>query len=126
MTMVHDAMLERRAPSSVEDAFGYAERELRANYPERVPSMSDGVRGELVLGDVPPVRTYGDVEAIARSDDDRPPHRAYTTTKTRSATPRYTERDGGHEDESQAAPSGRENRRARGRFGVCGTYRARC
>lgn len=121
MTMVGEAMLERRAPASVEDAFAYAKRELEAKYPKHVPSMNDGVRGDLVLGDVPPVRTYGDVEAISPKQDGGPPHRWYTS-RSRSTAPTTTRTH----DRSEPAPSEPEGRRSRGGVGVCGTYRARC
>lgn len=48
--MVREAMLEGEAPGSVEEAFGYAKRTLEKESPDRVPSMSDGITGDLVLG----------------------------------------------------------------------------
>ena len=48
--MVRRAMLEGRSPESVEGAFEFARGEIERDYPERVPSMSDGVPGDLVLG----------------------------------------------------------------------------
>ena len=50
MGMVHDAMLERRAPESVESAFSWAQASIEKTTPDRVPLMSDGVAGDLVLG----------------------------------------------------------------------------
>jgi Caspase domain len=54
--MVQRAMIERRAPYSVEAAFDWAQRDLEQKRPNRVPSMSDGVPGDLVLGDMPGVQ----------------------------------------------------------------------
>jgi hypothetical protein len=50
INMVRKAMIEGRAPSSVESAFNFAEAEIRRTAPRRVPLMSDGVKGDLVLG----------------------------------------------------------------------------
>lgn len=50
INMVREAMLAGRAPGSVEDAFRYAKATLERDHPGRVPIMSDGVKGELVLG----------------------------------------------------------------------------
>ena len=52
--MVRRAMVERQAPESVESAFAFARGEIERSYPEHVPSMSDGIPGELVLGAVRP------------------------------------------------------------------------
>jgi hypothetical protein len=52
MNMVKRAMLEGEAPASVESAFGWAHDYLSKNSPNRVPLMTDGVDGELVLGRV--------------------------------------------------------------------------
>jgi hypothetical protein len=54
--MVQEAMIEQKAPYSVESAFEYAQQKLERTHPNRVPSMSDGVPGDLVLGDVPAAR----------------------------------------------------------------------
>ena len=129
MTMVAEAMLERRAPGSVEDAFAYAKRELEARHPRHVPSMSDGIRGDLLLGDPPRARAgdSSDVQAISRPDDDGgPPHHAYTTTAT---TSRRERPDRDYDAEPDAEPSeaaGSSSRSGDGGFGVCGTYRYRC
>lgn len=48
--MVRRAMLEGRAPESVESAFDFARRELERDFPDYVPSVSDGIPGDLVLG----------------------------------------------------------------------------
>ncbi len=52
MNMVKRAMLEGEAPASVESAFGWAHTYLEKNSPNRVPLMTDGVEGDLVLGRV--------------------------------------------------------------------------
>lgn len=48
--LVRRAMLEGRAPYSVETAFAFAHREIDGAYPEYLPTMSDGIPGDLVLG----------------------------------------------------------------------------
>jgi len=50
--MVRRAIIERQAPYSVESAFDWAKQTLERTNPDRVPLMSDGVDGDLVLGDV--------------------------------------------------------------------------
>ncbi len=50
--MVRRAMVEGLSPASVESAFEFARRELTRDHPEHVPSMSDGVPGDLVLGPI--------------------------------------------------------------------------
>lgn len=55
--MVRRGMLEGRAPTSVESAFGFAHSELSRRHPEYVPLMSDGYPGNLVLGPAPTIRT---------------------------------------------------------------------
>jgi hypothetical protein len=55
--MVRRAMLEGRAPLSVESAFNFAHSELSRRHPEFVPSMNDGYPGDLVLGPAPTIRT---------------------------------------------------------------------
>ncbi len=47
--MVREAMIERRAPGSVQRAFAYAEAALGRDYPHRVPVQIDHGHGELVL-----------------------------------------------------------------------------
>ncbi|MGH2759363.1 MAG: caspase family protein [Actinomycetota bacterium] len=55
--MVRRGMLEGRAPTSVESAFGFAHSELSRRHPEYVPLMNDGYPGNLVLGPAPTIRT---------------------------------------------------------------------
>jgi hypothetical protein len=57
--MVQDAMIERYAPQSVESAFYWAQHRLEQTNPNRVPSISDGIDGDLVLGDMPGAQSYG-------------------------------------------------------------------
>lgn len=51
--MVERAMLQGRAPDSVEQAFAWAAAALRAEHPNRVPVQDDRVTGELALGTPP-------------------------------------------------------------------------
>ena len=51
--MVKRAMLDRQAPDSVESAFAWAKADLERTHPYRVPSISDGIDGDLVLGRSP-------------------------------------------------------------------------
>src|SRR5919108_549522 len=53
--MVRRGMLEGHAPYSVESAFGFARDEIQREHPDQVPSISDGVPEDLVLG---PNRTF--------------------------------------------------------------------
>ena len=50
--MLREAMIEGRAPRSVESAFLYARSSL-ARWTNNLPVMSDGVSGDLVLGETP-------------------------------------------------------------------------
>lgn len=102
--MVRKAMLERRAPSSVEAAFAYARSELERNHPDHVPSMSDGVPGELVLGRAGtlPVTPRGSREGA------RPGWSAASDHPSASPAPAPTPR------------------RRRGGVGVCGRFNYNC
>jgi hypothetical protein len=51
--MVRYAMVERKAPQSVEASFAWAKKKINAEQPERAPIISDGISGDLVLGKVP-------------------------------------------------------------------------
>jgi hypothetical protein len=51
--MVRYAMVERKAPQSVEAAFQWAKKAINAEAPDRAPIISDGISGDLVLGKVP-------------------------------------------------------------------------
>ncbi len=58
--MVRRAMVEGRAPRSVESAFRFAERTLKRFEPDRAPLLSDGIGGDLVLGRVRWKPPHGD------------------------------------------------------------------
>jgi len=48
--MVRRAMLQGRAPASVQDAFAWARAQIARDYPNRQPAMLDRSRGPVVLG----------------------------------------------------------------------------
>jgi hypothetical protein len=48
--MVRRAMLQGRAPGSVQDAFAYARAGIAKDYPNRMPVMIDRTSGPVVLG----------------------------------------------------------------------------
>ncbi|MGH8998209.1 MAG: hypothetical protein ACRDY7_02345, partial [Acidimicrobiia bacterium] len=48
--LVRRAMLEGKAPGSVQEAFSWAQREIARDYPNRIPVMIDESAGPLVLG----------------------------------------------------------------------------
>jgi hypothetical protein len=48
--MVRRAMLQGRAPGSVQEAFGWARAQIARDYPNRQPAMLDRSRGPMVLG----------------------------------------------------------------------------
>jgi hypothetical protein len=48
--MVHRAMLQGKAPASVQDAFGWARAQIARDYPNRQPAVLDRSRGPIVLG----------------------------------------------------------------------------
>lgn len=50
--MVQYAMLDARAPDSVEQAFGFARKSIQRETRNRTPLMYDGIKGEFVLGPV--------------------------------------------------------------------------
>jgi hypothetical protein len=47
--MVRQAMLQGKAPGSVQEAFGWAQSQIARDYPNRQPVMIDRTRGPLVL-----------------------------------------------------------------------------
>lgn len=65
--MVRKAMIERQAPYSVEAAFDWARDNLERTHPNRVPIMSDGIPGDLVLG---PRDGLGSVSSGSRPPSD--------------------------------------------------------
>jgi hypothetical protein len=108
--MVREAMLKGRASGSVEEAFHYAKNTLEREAPERVPSMSDGIDGELVLG--PPI-----AEPVVENDGREWKWNASDDFDEESAP--YPARD--------PAPSASPRPREQG-FGprLCGNYSVRC
>ncbi|HYH49495.1 MAG TPA: caspase family protein [Acidimicrobiia bacterium] len=48
--MVRRAMLQGKAPASVQDAFAWARAQIARDYPNRQPAMLDRSRGPVVLG----------------------------------------------------------------------------
>jgi len=48
--MVHRAMLQGKAPASVQDAFAWARTQIARDYPNRQPAVLDRSRGPIVLG----------------------------------------------------------------------------
>jgi len=48
--MVRRAMLQGKAPSSVQDAFAWARAQIARDYPNRQPAILDRSRGPVVLG----------------------------------------------------------------------------
>ena len=116
LNMVRRAMLERQAPRSVEHAFHWAKNELERNSPENVPSMSDGIAGEFVLGQM----DAGDPGAVegarfsAQPESQPPPYEP-----ERQQTARAAPEEGAEASEPASGRSGRS-------VGVCGSYRARC
>jgi hypothetical protein len=113
LNMVRRAMLERQAPGSVEDAFHWAKNTLQETSPDNVPSMSDGIPGEFVLGRI----DAGDPQAT------RPSGEGWSTqAQPEPYGGRETVR--GSPDEPEAAEPSR--RSSSGGVGVCGSFRARC
>ena len=106
--MVRRAMIEGRSPASVESAFEFARAELERDFPEYVPSMSDGVPGDLVLG------TPAHVTRSARWEPSSGPsaegESTYQTDRHRSA---------------EASPTPPPRRRT-GDVGVCGRFSFNC
>jgi len=48
--MVHRAMLEGKAPASVQESFAWARAQIARDYPNRQPAIIDRSRGPVVLG----------------------------------------------------------------------------
>jgi hypothetical protein len=48
--MVRRAMLQGKAPGSVQDAFTWAKTQIARDYPNRMPVLMDRSRGPVVLG----------------------------------------------------------------------------
>jgi caspase domain-containing protein len=114
LNMVRKAMIERQAPTSVEDAFRWARDTLKEESPSNVPTMSDGIPGELRLGRVPvDVREPGDPVA--------PPGWSYEARAERTT---YTPQDG--PEAPEGAPAATPAPGSDDGFGVCGSFQYRC
>jgi hypothetical protein len=121
LNMVRRAMIERQAPASVEDAFHWAKNTLEETSPENVPSMSDGIPGDFVLGRV---------DADGPQGPTRPSAEGWRT----QARPEPYEREGRETvrtppEAPEGSPDGTESpsrSSSSSGFGVCGSYRARC
>lgn len=55
--MVRRAMLQRNAPGSVQEAFGWAQQQIARQYPSRQPVMVDRSKGPVGLGQAAPTGT---------------------------------------------------------------------
>lgn len=110
--MVKRAMVERRAPSSVESAFAFAHDEIAREYPEHLPSISDGYPGDLALGPMSVARSAR-YEKPARDDAH---WSAWEASDQGEAEPI---------DDSSPAESSEEPSRRSG-WGVCGSVRYNC
>jgi hypothetical protein len=115
--MVKYGMLEGGAPGSVESAFEYARARLERERPTRVPSISDGIPGDLVLGRVPAavqaMRIHGTKRRHGDSDGGLGSSRG---------EPQTTYSYGNQQPQQTPAPTPAP----RGRFGVCGRYEYNC
>jgi hypothetical protein len=55
--MVHRAMLQGKAPASVQESFAWARAQIARDYPNRQPAILDRSRGPVVLGHTTPPAT---------------------------------------------------------------------
>jgi hypothetical protein len=115
INMVKEGMIQGRAPDSVEDAFAYAKRTLEREHPNRVPTMSDGIAGDLVLGEptfafTAESRTYRDPVGDSRT------YRSQTSSNSSGRS---------HDEEAEPSPTPRPPQR-KGPFGVCGKFAYNC
>lgn len=76
--MVRRAMLQGRAPGSVQEAFGWARAQIARDYPNRQPAILDRSRGPMVLGRsaaapaAPPERKPAPQPAPAKPEEPQP------------------------------------------------------
>jgi hypothetical protein len=120
LNMVRHAMIERQAPGSVEDAFHWAKNTLEESSPENVPSMSDGIPGDLVLGRVEADDLQGPTRPSAEGW--RTQARPEPGERESYETVRTSPDSGDAPDGSGSGDRGSSN----GGVGVCGSFRARC
>jgi len=64
--MVHRAMLQGKAPGSVQDSFAWAKAQIAHDYPNRQPVMIDRSRGPVVLGPAVPAAAPDNHPAAAQ------------------------------------------------------------
>jgi hypothetical protein len=114
INMVREAMLKGKAPGSVEEAFRFAEAKLEREHPNRVPTMSDGVKGELVLGRMSP-ETIARYDTGSGRDRQHPDDRDAFYATTRSAPPPPDGADAPEPEQQQ-----------RHGLGVCGRFSYSC
>jgi hypothetical protein len=110
--MVREAMLDARAPGSVEESFRYAKNSLEREAPNRVPSISDGIPGDLVLGD-----------SVAALDQPVPVQSWQTSA---SVTSESSDPPAAGPARSEAPPPSSPPQRSKGNVRVCGKYSVRC
>lgn len=114
INMVRRGMLDERAVS-VEDAFRFAKKTLEETHPNRVPVISDGVRGELVLGHMKPLG------GAARSgNSDEYPRYGSPPTST-SGTPESSSY--GQAPSESPEPTAKPRKKG---VGVCGRFQYNC
>jgi hypothetical protein len=108
--MVRRAMLESHAPYSVESAFAFAQDEIQRQHPDHVPSISDGIAEDLVLGPSAPV-----VNARWEPPQRDPEYRAFGDSSYQS------EYESGPDPSPTPGPY-----RRRGPASVCGSVTYNC
>jgi hypothetical protein len=115
LNMVRRAMLDAEAPRSVESAFAWAYTNLARSSPNRVPTMSDGVEGDLVLGEV----TWSRPKPVARQR---------THQRRPSNDPPVVAADAGGQETANGSPKGEPERTPPPSYTVqvCGRYAVNC
>lgn len=113
--MVRRAMLEGRAPYSVESAFAFAHDEIQREHPEQVPSMNDGVDEDLVLG---PSRTFATTARYERRSSGSDRYEA-------AREPQYQTYESDYGYGADPSPTPRPRSR-RGPAAVCGRVTYNC
>jgi hypothetical protein len=99
----------------VEDSFSYAKRTLEESHPNRVPMMSDGIEGDLVLGD------HDFSAASSRQATWRTAPQESSTYRSAHAP---TSARNGSDDEPEPSPTPAPRRK--GNVGVCGKFAYNC
>jgi hypothetical protein len=120
INMVRKGMLEGHAPSSVEDAFRFAKRTLEREHPNRVPTMSDGIAGDLVLGE----STFG--SPSTQTTFRRPHQQGSTFPSAQTDTSGSATSRAEYDDGDGTAPSPTPAPRRKGNVGVCGKFAYNC